>query len=151
MAPLVVLVAVSLVARAAGALGVPGVGLWASAIAVGLSAMFLLTASVRLNPRRRAGLVAIVPPGMPAPGALVALTGAFEVAGAVGLLVPPSLAGWVRPVTAVCLGVLLLAMFPANVRAARGVRHPDAPSTPLVRRAAIQTVFVLACVVVAAG
>ena len=56
----------------------------------------------------------MVPPQFPQPEFLVTLTGILECAGAVGLLTP----GFTRP-AAYCLIALLLAMFPANVRAAR--------------------------------
>ena len=52
----------------------------------------------------------IVPPALPAPRLLVLLSGAAEVAGGLGLLLPATrrLAGW-------GLLVLLVAVFPANV------------------------------------
>src|SRR5690606_4466798 len=75
----------------------------------------------------------------PRPDLLVTATGALEVAGAVGLLVPAT-----RVAAAVCLAALLLVMFPANVRAARGVTHPAAPRTPLLPRALMQVLFVAA-------
>lgn len=150
MAPLLALVAVTLIARLVGALGVDYVGTWPGALAVGLAAMFLLTASAHALEPRRSGLIAIVPPWVPAPAATVTVTGVLEAAGAVGLLVPPGWIGWARPVAAVCLGVLMLAMFPANVRAARGPRPPGAPRTPLTLRTAMQAVFVASAAVVAA-
>ena len=54
--------------------------------------------------------VQIVPPGLPSPEALVAVSGAAEVLGGVGLLVPRlrKSAGW-------GLLALLAAVFPANV------------------------------------
>ena len=39
---------------------------------------------------------------------------------------------------------MLIALFPANVVAAGGVDHPAAPSTPLLPRAALQVVLLLA-------
>ena len=55
----------------------------------------------------------IVPPALPAPAALVAISGAAEVAGGVGLLVPRlrRAAGW-------GLIALLVAVLPANVHMA---------------------------------
>ena len=54
--------------------------------------------------------LAIMPPALPHPLALVYASGAFEILGGLGLLLPRSrrLAGW-------GLLVLLLAVFPANV------------------------------------
>ena len=56
---------------------------------------------------------AIVPPSLPAPGVLVAVSGVAEVAGGVGLLMPRlrRAAGW-------GLVALLVAVFPANVHMA---------------------------------
>src|SRR5262245_54368494 len=57
----------------------------------------------------------MVPPSLPHPGALVTVTGIAELAGAVGLL-GPAVSRW----AALGLAVLLVAMFPANIHAARG-------------------------------
>jgi uncharacterized membrane protein len=67
---------------------------------------------------------AIVPPYLPAPSTLVALSGVAEVAGGVGLLVPR----W-RRAAGLGLVVLLLAVLPANVEMlrqgrARGISAP---------------------------
>lgn len=101
-----------------------------------LAVMFLLTASAHFG-GRRADLVRMVPPFFPDPELLVTLTGLAEILGAVGLLVP-RLAPW----AAGGLALLLLAIFPANVHAAReGLRIGGAPATPLVLRTALQVVF----------
>lgn len=142
MAPFVVLVVVTLVARTTGALGVDALDSWPGAVAVGLAAMFLLTAWAHFVQPRRDALLAMVPPRIPAPEALVTVTGVLEAAGAVGLLVPAT-----RTAAALCLAVLLVVMFPANVRAARaatGIR-----TMPLPARTALQLVFVGACLVAA--
>ncbi len=52
----------------------------------------------------------IVPPALPNPAALVAVSGAAELAGALGLFVPAS-----RGPAALGLIALLIAVFPANV------------------------------------
>jgi uncharacterized membrane protein len=52
----------------------------------------------------------IIPPALPSPGALVAISGAAEIAGAIGLWVPA-----VRRPAALGLIALLFAVFPANV------------------------------------
>lgn len=143
MAPLIALIAATLLARLVGAFGVAYVGTWPQALAVGLAAMFLLTASSHVVEPRRTGLVAIVPPGIPRPGLMVTATGVLEVLGAVGLLVPP-----VRAAAAFCLAALLVVLFPANVYAARARRHPAAPQTPLVPRTVLQLVFIAAAIIV---
>jgi len=57
--------------------------------------------------------VRIVPPGLPAPEALVFWSGVVEVAGGVGLLVPRA-----RRAAGLGLAALLVAVFPANVHMA---------------------------------
>ncbi len=144
MAPLVVLLTVTLAARAVGALAVDPLDAWPAAVTAGLVAMLLLTASAHFTPPRRAALVAMVPPRLPRPALLVTLTGVLELAGAAGLLLPPT-----RTAAGICLALLFVAMFPANVRAARtatGVR-----TMPLPARTVLQVVFVAACVVAASG
>jgi len=64
------------------------------------------------------------------------------VAAAVGLILEPT-----RVVAAACLGLLLILIFPANIRAARTRLHPAAPTTPLLLRTVIQVVFLAACAV----
>lgn len=145
MAPLVVLILTSCLARAAGWLGLSFTDHWASAIAVSLCAMFLMTGTTHFVPTRRAGLVAIVPPAVPFPAALaVTATGAIEIVLAVGLLVEPT-----RTVCAWALSILLVLMFPANIYAAAERRAPNAPHTSLWPRTAMQLIFLSATVFVA--
>lgn len=148
MAPLVVLVVVTLVARVVGLLGVGYVDTFAESVAVGLAAMFVMTASAHFVEPRRTGLIAIVPPAIPRPALAVTVTGVLELAGAIGLLVPPDAVPGIRVAAAFGLALMLVAMFPANIFAARERRHPDAPHTPLPLRTAIQAVFLAATLVV---
>ncbi len=60
-----------------------------------------------------AGYVRIVPRWLPAPRALVVVSGVFEILGGLGLLVPA-----VRPWAAWGLVALFIAVFPANVNMA---------------------------------
>jgi uncharacterized membrane protein len=146
MAPLITLVLSTVAARSIGWLGVTYVNSWTSALAVGLAAMFLLTGFSHFAPPLRRDLVAIVPPRLPAPGYLVTITGVLELLGAVGLLVPAT-----RVAAAVCLLVLMVAMFPANVYASRMPDPPKSMTTRLPLRTAIQVVFLAAAVAVAIG
>src|SRR6478609_6129310 len=114
MAPLVVLVTVTLAARGLGALGVDPLDGWPPALTAGLVAMLLLTASAHFTSPRRAALVAMVPPRLPRPELLVTVTGVLELAGAAGLLLPAT-----RTAAGICLALLFVAMFPANVHAAQ--------------------------------
>jgi uncharacterized membrane protein len=136
----------SAVARIVGLLGVGHLDSWSSAIAVGLAAMFVLTGVAHfVNPLRR-DMIAIVPPRLPAPAMLVTVTGVLELAGAVGLLYPPT-----RTAAAVCLFVLMLAMFPANIYAARMPDPPPSMSSKLGVRTAEEGVYLAAAVMVAIG
>src|SRR5215471_6990933 len=86
---------------------------WWTALRIALAAMFLLGASAHWG-KRRADLVRMVPAVLPRPDLLVTITGLCEVLGAVGLLIPR-----VAPVAALGLSLLLIVLFPANIRAAR--------------------------------
>lgn len=91
-------------------------------------------------------MIAIVPPALPAPAFLVTVTGVLELAGAAGLLYPPT-----RVTAAVCLFLLMLAMFPANVYAARMPDPPKSMTSRLGARTAEEAVYLAAAVVVAVG
>jgi uncharacterized membrane protein len=117
---------------------------WLTALRMGLAGMFFLTASAHWG-RRRADLVRMVPKNFPHPEFLVTLTGICEILGAIGLLVPP-LVRW----AAIGLTLLLIAVFPANVRAARdGITIGGKPATPLPSRSLIQGFFLIATIAVA--
>jgi uncharacterized membrane protein len=146
MAPSIALLTGSVAARIAGWLGVDYVDTWVKAIAVGLAAMFVLTGVAHFAPPLRGRLIAIVPPRLPAPGLLVSFTGVLELLGAVGLLVPAT-----RIAAAVCLLLLMLAMFPANIYAARMPNPPKSMTTRLPLRTAEEIVYLAAAVVVAIG
>jgi uncharacterized membrane protein len=106
----------------------------------------VLTGFAHFAPPLRRDLLAIVPPRLPAPGDLVTITGLLELLGAVGLLLPVT-----RVAAAVCLLVLMLAMFPANVYASRMPNPPKSMTTRLPLRTAMQVVFLAAAVAVAVG
>jgi uncharacterized membrane protein len=146
MAPLIALLVGSLAARIVGRLGVEYVDTWFKAIAVGLAAMFVLTGVAHFVPPLRGSLIEIVPPRLPAPGLLVSFTGVLELLGALGLLVPAT-----RIAAAVCLVLLMLAMFPANIYAARMPNPPKSMTTRLPLRTAEEIVYLAAAVVVAIG
>lgn len=84
---------------------------------------------------------AIMPGYLPAPALLVALSGAAEVAGGIGLLVR----SW-RRAAGVALVLLLVAVFPANVEMLRQARVHEAgraTETMLWLRLPLQVVLVL--------
>jgi uncharacterized membrane protein len=146
MAPLIALFLGTLAARLVGWLGVDYVDGWPGAIAAGLALMFVVTGIAHfVNPLRR-DLIAIVPPQLPAPRLLVTVTGVLELLGAAGLLYPPT-----RAAAAISLGVMMLAMFPANVYASRMTDPPKSMTTSLPLRTVEQVVFVGAALVVGLG
>ena len=73
------------------------------------------------------------------PDLVVLITGVLELAGAAGLLFR-----FTRPLAVTGLVVLLIAIFPANIKAARDrLTIRGLPATPLAVRALIQVVFIL--------
>jgi uncharacterized membrane protein len=134
----------SLAVRIVGWLGVDYVDDWPAAIAVGLAVMFMMTGVAHFTPSMRRDMIAIVPPALPAPALLVTLTGGLELLGAAGLLNPPT-----RVAAAVCLFLLMLVMFPANVYASRMPNPPKSMTSRLDVRTAEEVVYLAAAVVVA--
>ena len=148
MAPVFVLVGATLLLRALGALGVDAFATWIDSARVALAVMFLFTASAHFT-RMREDLIRMVPPKFPKPETLVFVTGILEVAGAIGLLAPSPAT---RRIAAVGLAILLLAVFPANVSAARrGLTLRGKPVTPLALRLPIQILFLAVTLWVAFG
>ena len=137
MVPFGLLLASLLVFRTLGALGVEPLSDWRNAAACALALMFLFTASAHFTSTKR-DLIAMVPGVFPRPELLVSVTGFLEVLGAVGLLVPAT-----RSFAGIGLILLLVAMFPANVAAARRqVPLRGKPPTPLPLRLFLQLVFI---------
>jgi uncharacterized membrane protein len=146
MAVIVTLVLGTVGARLVGLLGVDYADSWPQAVAVGLAAMFIMTGVAHFVPAMRRDMIAIVPPPLAAPGLLVTITGVLELVGAAGLLYPPT-----RVTAAVCLFVLMLAMFPANVYASQMPNPPKSMASRLDVRTAEEIVFLAAAVVVGLG
>ncbi|MFF2494449.1 DoxX family protein [Agromyces sp. NPDC058064] len=141
LSPVPIAFAVGITATALlGLLGVPALASWPAWLTGGLVLMFLMGAMGRLVPAVRAELIAMVPPRLPHPGLIVAATGVLETAGAIGLLIPAT-----HDLAALCLTLLLVAVFPANVHAAR----TDHTASPLLPRTIEQILFVGACLAVA--
>jgi uncharacterized membrane protein len=141
MAPLIVMLVVWLVARSIGAIGLwLQAGSWTGALRIALAAMFVFTAISHFHPRTRPDLIRMVPASLPAPALLVSATGLLELLGAVGLMVPRA-----RLAAAYGLIALLVAMFPANVRAARaGLMVAGRRATPLLWRLPLQLFWIAA-------
>jgi uncharacterized membrane protein len=137
MVVLGVLLVSLLLFRGLGVLGVDIFATWQVSAAWALAAMFGFTASAHFT-KTKEDLVAMVPKAFPNPRMLVYLTGVLEILGAIGLLVPVT-----RSLAGICLALLLVAMFPANVAAARkGTQLRGKPPTPLWIRAPMQLLFV---------
>ena len=146
MVPLITLVVTTLAARVAGSLGWDYANSWPAAAAVGLAAMFVVTGVAHFVQPLRGDMIAIVPPRLRVPGLLVTVTGVLELLGAIGLLVPAT-----RVAAAVCLFALMLAMFPANIYAARTPDAPKSMKTPMPWRTVEEVVFLAAAGLVAVG
>jgi uncharacterized membrane protein len=137
MVPLIVLFVSLLVVRGLGALGVNTLSSWPAATRYGLAVMFLFTASAHFT-RMKEELIQIIPESLPYPRQLVFLTGICEVLGAIGLLMPS-----VQRLAGMGLILLLIAMFPANVNAARKqLTLGGRPVTPLWLRLPMQLLFI---------
>ena len=137
MAPLIVLVVSALLFWLAGRAGVAAFRDLGFVLRAALGVMFLFAASAHWGKRRR-DLIRMVPPSLPRPDLLVTFTGVLEILGAIGLLVPIT-----ARAAGTGLAILLVALFPANIHAAREnltIAGRRVPSVPV--RAAIQLVFI---------
>jgi uncharacterized membrane protein len=144
MVPLIVLVIAFAVLRGAGFLGVDALNNVDLPLRIALFLMFLLTASAHWG-RGRADMVRMVPPVFPNASTMVTVTGILEILGAIGLLLH-STVRW----AAICLAILLIVLFPANIRASREhLTIMGRPAPGLVVRGAIQVVFLAALILVA--
>ena len=86
-----------------------------------LSAIYLAAAALHFMAADK--MLAIMPPAIPFPGAVVALTGLCEVAGAIGLLLKPT-----RWWAGVMLAAYALCVWPANIYQA--LWHVHVPPLP---------------------
>ena len=137
MIPFYVMLVAIIAARVVGFFGIEAMSSWQAATRAGLAVMFIFTATAHFN-RMRPDLIRMVPPRLPNPALLVTLTGIAELVGAVGLLVP-LLSRW----AALGLALLLIALFPANIHAARaGATLGGRPATPLVLRLPLQAIWI---------
>lgn len=137
MMVLIVLLASWLVLRAIGAMGVSTFGAWSSSARYALALMFVFTGLAHFT-KMKHELARMVPSVFPSPMRMIYATGVLEFLGALGLLVPRF-----RSLAAFCLIALLVAMFPANVKAARDrLTLGGKPATALWLRAPMQILFI---------
>jgi uncharacterized membrane protein len=144
MLPFLVLLLAFVLFLLAGQLGILWLQVWTHALRAALACMLLLTASAHWG-RRRKDLIAMVPRSLPNPGLIVTITGVLELAGAAGLILKTT-----HRVAGFSLAVLFVAMFSANVRAARNHLTIDGrPVLGVVARGLIQVVFIAAALLCA--
>jgi uncharacterized membrane protein len=147
MEPVIVLVASFLLFWLAGRLSVRRRLSAITCLRIAFALMFLLMASAHFFGPRRADLIAMVPPALPEPAFLVALTGIAEIAGALGLLHRRT-----APWAALALAVLLLALLPANVHAAQEhLMVGGSPEMAVRPRILLQAVFIVGLLVAGYG
>ena len=137
MIPLYVMIVGIAAARVVGAMGWRALDDWQIATQIGLALMFVFTGVAHFS-STRLDLVRMVPPQLPYPSLLVTLTGIAELAGAIGLVVPA-----LARSAAYALIALLVAMFPANLYAAKiGHRIAGRPHTRLALRLPLQLLWI---------
>ena len=137
MVSLFVLVISFILLRGAGFLGVERLSSWKVAGRGALVIMFLFTGASHFTSMKY-DFAAMVPAPLPNDLWVIYLTGLFEIAGAVGLLVPRT-----RKLAGVCLVLLLIALFPANVYAALSeVPLRGEAATPLWIRTPMQLLYI---------
>lgn len=137
MMPFLIMLVVLLICRGLGALGLAMFATWQLAAVAALAVMFLFTAASHFMPMKE-DLIKMVPRGWPYPRQIVFVTGICEILGAIGLLLPAT-----RGIAGLCLAVLLVAMFPANVHAAlKHVPLRGKSPTPLWLRLPMQLIWI---------
>lgn len=139
MIPLYALIVSYFIFWVLGLLGLSHFQGWHTPLQGAVAVMLLLTASAHWG-KRRLDLIRMVPPAFPRPDFIITVTGWLEIAAAIGILFPAT-----SRAASICLMVLLVAMFPANVRAARNhLTIAGAPTPALPVRTILQLVFLAA-------
>jgi uncharacterized membrane protein len=137
MASVFVLVLSFLLLRGVGWLGVKQLSSWRDAGRGALVIMFLFTGASHFTSMKH-DFAAMIPAPLPDGLWVIYLSEVLEIAGVIGLLIPR-----IRKVAGICLVLLLVALFPANVNAALNEipLRGEAP-TPLWLRAPMQLLFI---------
>ena len=137
MVSLFVLVISFILLRGLGWLGVKWLSSWREAGRGALVIMFLFTGTSHFTSMKY-DFAAMIPDPLPNGLWVIYLTGFFEIAGAVGLLIPQT-----RRLAGICLVLLLLVMFSANVNAAlNDIPLGGQDPTPLWLRAPMQILYI---------
>ena len=137
MVSLFVLLASFILLRGVGLLGVERLSSWRGAGRGALVIMFLFTGTSHFTSMKY-DFAAMIPDPMPDGLWVIYLTGVFEIAGAIGLLLPQT-----RRLAGICLVLLLVAMFSANVNAALNeIPLGGQDPTPLWLRTPMQLLYI---------
>jgi uncharacterized membrane protein len=137
MISLFVLVSSFVLLRGLGALSVKWLSSWREAGRGALVIMFLFTGFSHFSSLKH-DFAAMIPDALPNDLWVIYATGFFEIAGALGLLIPRT-----RKLAGVCLVLLLVALFPANVNAIiNGIPLGGNAPTPLWVRAPMQLLYI---------
>lgn len=137
MVSLFVLLASFIILRGVGLLGVERLSSWREAGRGALVIMFLFTGTSHFTSMKY-DFAAMIPDPLPNGLWVIYLTGVLEIAGAIGLLIPQT-----RKLAGICLILLLVAMFSANVNAAlNDIPLGGQDPTPLWLRAPMQLIYI---------
>jgi uncharacterized membrane protein len=123
--------------RVLGFMGVAVFATWHESTVYAMAVLFCFTGVAHFGPLS-AEVEKMLPPWVPWPKATVFLTGILEILGAIGLIVPET-----RRLAGTCLIIFLVAVFPANIHAAKtNVSLGGRPVTPLWVRGPMQVLFI---------
>jgi uncharacterized membrane protein len=137
MVSLFVLLISFILLRGLGWLGVKRLSSWRDAGRVALVIMFLFTGFSHFSSMKY-DFAAMIPAPLPNGLWVIYLTGLFEIAGAIGLLIPRT-----RRVAGICLVLLLVGLFSANVNAALNeIPLRGEAATPLWIRTPMQLLYI---------
>ncbi len=137
MIVLIVLFGTWLAFRGIGALGYPAFATWHDTARYALAVMFTFTGVSHFT-KLKHDMVRMMPAIFPKPLLLVYITGVLELPGALGILLPAT-----RALAGICLILFLLAVFPANMKAAREkILLNNKPATALWLRLPMQVLFI---------
>src|SRR3712207_4220226 len=137
MVSLFVLAVSFIILRVVGLLGVEWLSSWRGAGRGALVIMFLFTGTSHFTSMKY-DFAAMIPAPLPNGLWVIYLTGLFEIAGAIGLLIPRT-----RKLAGICLVLLLVGLFSANVNAAlNGIPLGGDSPTPLWVRAPMQLLYI---------
>jgi uncharacterized membrane protein len=137
MVSLFVLLTSFILLRGLGWLGVKRLSSWRDAGRIALVIMFLFTGFSHFSSMKY-DFAAMIPAPLPNGLWVIYLTGLFEIAGAIGLLIPRT-----RKLAGICLVLLLVGLFSANVNAALNeIPLRGEAATPLWIRTPMQLLYV---------